>query len=742
MTIRLPVTEDQHWPMFRLLTQPRYSPTGSWTVRPMLQREDLGTGANGFYIESFSRVCLPAIGEASIRFHYGIIDGRLFSDDPNDTTGNATAPDLVGHEIRIQAAPHPSDAEKRAGLDGFVPQWRTVWWGTCEHHVDTLAPGAGFSHGQRQYLCLDGFYRAKRWHLRRHGLLQGGRSYAHVEGNPGYNFSWWDGYVAGNRDGSAYAFPGDGAVSVDYHCLAGTFNSGQAQLWTDLQAATHAVHSARGINDPVFAFVGSTDALTVGKTCWPVDDQSDTAWDLVARICDRRRGRGVVFVDWADDLSAPTGPLQVRMMVRPQFKNTLNISLNAGTASITGAQAAGTVRAVDLIGDHRNVMPMFRMTDRHQHVVDYIESVGEPIEVLATLSYVDGSLVERWDDAEFDRFLAITDPLQRLDARWMPVCQLHGVPNGWNYLIRDGNGGTPRRIDVRCDDFGNIIQPGLGDEVDTSILLCEILRDLPVYDSFDYRGSTPARWDGALQKQIPSRRQPIIMVRTANDRYKDLRMEHGCALSLELRDLLIELPENGGNGLRFIGPREKQDDAGLGSTYHADQLAVTIGFRLPHRVRLASGDRNGRRKLRIVHPGIHLWFADIGAIWDLDCKNRDANGSPPRRQAGASAQATLRDDRDILRVLHAISAEWYTAERRTVSWSLRACGFLPDFETEDPTTFARTAVAYPQLGELITTLSAGGRDYIINTPCTSVHYDNVTGVTSWQTDWQDLDFVA
>lgn len=737
MTIRLPQDEAQKWPMLRVLTQPRFSSTSSWTVLPMLQREDLGTGANGFYVESFNRCCLPGVGEAALRFHFGVIDGKLFTDDASRTSAEARAPDLVGAEIRIQGAPAPTRAQRRAGLSSFHPQWRTVWWGTCEHHVDTLAPGASFSHGQRLYLCADGLFRAKRWPLRRHGLLQGGVEYAHVEGHPGYNFSWWDGFAAGNRDGSSYPFPGDPTVSVDFHCLAGTFNaSGDAKLWTDLQAAEHALASSRGAGDPDFRFSGTTDALTVGKSIWNVDDQSEMAWDLLARICDRRRGRGVVFPDWDDDVGNPTGPLRPKLTVRPQFASNILLSLDSGPANVTGAIAAGTTRSVDLIGDHRNIMDRFRMTDRHQHVVDYIESVGEPIEVLCTLAYADNSLAQRWDDAEAGRFVAVTDPLHRLDRRWLPVYQLHGTPNGWNFQVGDGNGGPQRRVDLRCDDNGGITQPRNGN--DTSILLCEILRDLPLYDSYDYSGPIPVRFDGAPEKQVPARRTPMVFLRAASNRYRDGRLEHGLAMALELRDLLIELPDDGGAGLRFVGDTTVP---GLGSTFDFTQLAVTVALRLPHRVRQATGDAGGRRKLRIVHQGIHLWMADAGAIWDLDYASRDADGAPPRRAASGGA-GFLRDDRDILRVLHGLAAEWYSSERRTAGWSLRACGFLPSFDVEDAATLALTPVAFPQLGQLVSNLAAGGNNYTVNTPITNVAYDNVQGITSWETDWQDLDFVA
>ncbi len=48
-------------------------------------------------------------------------------------------------------------------------------------------------------------------------------------------------------------------------------------------------------------------------------------------------------------------------------------------------------------------------------------------------------------------------------------------------------------------------------------------------------------------------------------------------------------------------------------------------------------------------------------------------------------------------------------------------------------------VAYPTIGQMVTTLSAGGIEYAINTPITDMTYTvEGNGKTTWTTDWSDL----
>src|SRR5258708_37600569 len=115
-----------------------------------------------------SRVVLPFVGEAHIRYRFGLIDNTLVAPSADtarrfrtveawvSSRDTVDVPDLHGMEIRIQAA-RPVATE---GVEpGGQPGWRTIWWGTCEYQVDKDWPGSDIPAGERVYHCVDGFYR-------------------------------------------------------------------------------------------------------------------------------------------------------------------------------------------------------------------------------------------------------------------------------------------------------------------------------------------------------------------------------------------------------------------------------------------------------------------------------------------------------------------------------------------------------------------------------------------------------
>ncbi len=46
----------------------------------------------------------------------------------------------------------------------------------------------------------------------------------------------------------------------------------------------------------------------------------------------------------------------------------------------------------------------------------------------------------------------------------------------------------------------------------------------------------------------------------------------------------------------------------------------------------------------------------------------------------------------------------------------------------------------PSLGQVVHNLTASGQTWVIDTPITSMHFDAEKNVTTWMTDWSDLDF--
>ncbi len=764
--------DNQHWALARIVTAPAFSlGLGPWTVQPMWNKRRNGFG---FELISCTRVALPAVGEAVFQYHYGLIDGamvgietpastarRLTGTGWDDTVNTATAPDLAGYEVRIQLAP--------AVESGATPAWFTAWWGQVEYQEDGIWPGAGYPAGTRTYRCLDGFARAKRWPLNRHSTYGGGTFFMDCEGHPGYNVGK-DGRVIGNKDTNLLASAPEENVKHNAglfelwitHSTGYKFHAHQGmagvQTFTVQEALEDAVLKTRGFGEPRFTFYGSTTLLG-DSIAIPVHD-GDTAWDIVAKTCCRERGRGMVFVDWADDTANPTGTLSIRLTVRPQTLDDIDYT-TPSTPTVTptplsGATTAGTTKAVDVISDHRLVISDTRISDKFMHVADAVETTSELIQLLMTMSYYDGSdftASKRWTVPREAVFAALPNN-QRADNAWEPIWQLHGLPTAWDGRAKDHNGGIAYYCDFVCRDDGGIDTSGTSLRPITSPIMVKVMPDLPIYEGYTYVAMPPLRKIGSQsaldENGKPARSAPIVFIRTADDRYlKGDKLVGSRALSVKPRENGIFIFECGGGDRsrehRLVG----DTTGGIGSVYNLSQLGITVGLELPHRVRRKSY-RTGqtaktvKRLVTIRLPNLHLWLAHSGAIWDIDGTTKNSDGYSPLRNAGGGSRELpgfLRDDRDALSRLHAMACAWYLSPRQTAHWTLRACGMLPSFETlgDDPGS-ATEVVTYPTMGQLVTDFKANGQIYTLNTPITSIHYDHQSGKTSWETDWQELDF--
>lgn len=762
--------DRQRWAFARIVTAPTFAlGVGPWQVQPMWSRRRKGYG---FELIECTRAALPAIGEATFQYRFGLIDGDVVGiSDATDTTRRvaanpwdpavdaATAPDLRGYEVRIQLAP--------AVDQGVTPAWRTEWWGTVEYQEDTLWPGAKYPAGVRTYRCVDGFARTKRWPLNRHTTYGGSYFFCNVEGHPGYNVGQ-DGRIIGNRDTNLISsLPATeqnanpaikelitiGDTGYKLHTYQGRAG---ALRWTVQEALEDALRKTRGLGDVTFSFSGST-ALLADEIAIPVRD-GDTAWDIVSRTCRRERGRGMVFVDWADDTANPTGTFVPRLTIRPQTLDDIGYTTpasGAGLYYIPGATTAGTTKAVDVIGDHRVMADDLRLGDRFLHVADAVETTSELIQVLVTLSYFDGTdftFSKRWDATRETAFAALA-AAKRIDEAWWPLWQLHGLPLGWDGTARDHNGGTAYPADFSCNDDGSLATSQTSGFKITSPILCRILPDLPLYEGYDYTTSSPKRKIGDQttfdETSLPSRRPPLPLIRKASNRYitgDEVGSSGARSLSVQIRghSLLVYSGSDRSSGLRVIGATAT---SGLGSLYNLSALGVTVGLELPHRIRRRT-IRTGvatdqvRRTVSVRLPDLHLWLAHSGAIWDLDTSGRNGDGSTGKRGAGGAAAEQpgyLRDDRDALSRIHAMACAWYLSPRQTARWTLRACGMLPSFTAG---LDGSETITYPRMGELITSFSAGGQINTLNTPVTSITYRHTDGRTTWETDWQELDTTA
>ncbi len=724
--------------------------TGQWSAwqpLPMSQRLGSRTATNGFLVDMWSRHCLPMIGEARLRYRSGRINGIDYYG--TDVLGNPIPVDLSLAEIRIQVAPAPPFEAPRETIKNFTPAWTTAWMGTVEQ-IQTMG-----TTGETVFHCFDGFYRAKRWQMVSHHMYFNAQQYK-GRGHPGYNVGV-DGFycrVQGNKEPTNVIDDpmGDIASSgITNRNYAFTWpalgdNSVVAVKWTDKQAVESACQGSRGRGEPVLEMRGQTDLLA-SASAWPVVEGMK-CWDFVAQVCDRRRGRGLTFFDWEDDSAAPDGPLNVCLRIRSPFISDVIFTPPGTVTPITlpGASGAGTTMALDYSDDHRLVPGSVVVGDRLAYRMDYVESAGEYLEVLTTLSGADGSLQGRYADADATAFLAVANPRWRSTARWDPVYQRFGIPTNWQWLAKNGsNTGTASRCDYSCGDDGDIIDPVPGSSAYpfASPLLAQILSDLPLYEGYDYRTDTPVRYDASKDPTAPPRRPIMGFVQTNGDNFLDLTRIGGFSLQVDPQfGVYVKFSENQSefNAGRFFSV------SGVpGFAYNWQQLVLTVGLRLGNRVRMADGDPLSPRRLFIKHPGLHLWLAHPGAIWELDRTASVVAEAPALRNAADGIihfPGILRDDRPALASLHELATIWYLQDHRTASLALRDCVFLPSYTDEDDVVYT-----YPQLGTLVTSLSYTDatretQSPTLDTPVTGLIFDNVKCRSDISTDWSDLDFVS
>lgn len=495
-----------------------------------------------------------------------------------------------------------------------------------------------------------------------------------------------------------------------------------------------------GANDPL-------RLLSEQVLAWPVAE-GDSAWDLVARICRRERGRGSVWVDWEDDSGAPSGPLSVRLRI---FAQTLNAvtwvnPTTGGTLTLPGATAAGTTTTVDVIGDHRLESADFRVSEVDASRMDAVETVGERIQVLATLSaYGDTVTWAKTWDPDYEATIAALDPAVRAAERYHGFWTIGRLPLDWRGELTDHNGGAPIFADYRCNDSGSLAVSRT-DVNFTSPIAVRLLSDLPLYDGYDY-ASGVQRIDGATEDSEPVRRPPFAVIRIDDGSYisgDDIIPPLSMRVSEHEAQVFASSDLAAGNRV-IAGNNSPSDD--WGAEYPWTALGLTVGLELPHRVRLRTvrdGATIVRRTQRIEVPGMHLWLAVSNAIWDLDRDTEVGDGFAPKRDAAGAAgtlPGRIRDDRNALARIHALACAWYLRPRRTATWTLYCCGFLDSFTSvTDQETGATESIAYPRIGQVVTTLRAAGQTRTLDTPISRISYRHDRQATTWETDWPELDF--
>jgi hypothetical protein len=718
------------------VTSASWGAQGDTSANPWQIEPSWSTTTAGFEVLDIERAVLPMVGSARIIYRMGVIDDKLngvlsSGADPrswNPATMTAMAPSLLGREIRIQAQ--------------VASGWITVFWGQVEYEEDEGWTASVLPSGSRTYHLTDALARTRKWQFQWHAF--GGRI---CRGGAGYNESVGN-VVIGNKGSGVTKWNGS---NVRQHALPGA-----GSAWTDEDVIEHALAIARPSGEPLWA-VPNTDATTyLAGNCAPIRITSDTtAWDVVSRVANWKQGRGVVYLDWSETPSTDTAvqPLTTSLRCVSPFADDFSRDASAfGGSTLTwpGAVSGGTLISVDLIGDHRAVDGALKLGDPDAFRVDYLESAGEPIEQVVTLSVLDQTLEKRWSTAD-ETALAALAKAKRSGDRWKPVGQRFGIPTGWIGNAGDGNGSAAPPALIMCTDQGII-------DTATSVgpLTCRILPDMPILEGYSYAGATPARADGSsttTETSAPVRKAPLPLVRMSANVY-DLAdsADIGMTLRIQGSDIWLSAKDDEENGERYFA-----STSGLSPAFAPTAALVTVAIAsdaLPvrfARAALGKTETTARRRKTIRHADLALWYATSGAIYDIDSETPSGSGFAPKRGACRTGTGTgiLRDDRLALLSRHELACRWYGLpdaagkpgeSRRSASWSLRAFGLGGTFAIVDENGKDAGTVDYPTIGKCVQYLYTNGSKITLNTPITRVRYDHQNGVTTWSTDWQELDF--
>jgi hypothetical protein len=705
--------ESSQWPLFRVLSADTFAANGSgpWTEVPYV---DPDTGVHGIELQSLLRIALPAIGEAVLTQEFGLIDGE-----------QVTPTSLLDKHIRIQAARRP--------VDSSTPQWRTVWVGRCDYQSDSGSPGSAIPRGTRTFRCVDLLYAyLSRYPMDRHAdaVLS-----AFAYGHPGYNYDKEaPNLTSANKAGDDATVAGPDSTNIPAFGYPDAVAGRTAKLWRDYVSLENVMGLRRSAGDPLFpidfsiASLDDNDTNLNGSTPFPVRE-SDMAWDVVNRMLDRKRGRTVAWLDWVDDVATPDGNLAVKLVVRPQIDESTSYIYGSSFFVLQGRDAfPGESITVDLTGDQRLDDSSFEVISNNDSVADELTSEGEQIETVVTASGEDATLLKA-ATAELEAAWVAADDDVKAQAVFRPVLQCFRLIRSANPSYKNGDGAGDQRADFWTDDVGGVTIAHTSVAAPSTV---EVMDDLPLYEGYDYILATPAPAEAGDADGKPRRRKPMVMIRNSANRFVTDEDEGGATVSVDRNGIWVEWSDDAGDN---AGQR-KLDGADL----DWEQLTLTVGLRMPQRPRITSAiSGTVRRRKTIRVSDAHLWIAHPGAIWDLDTSTEDNDGSNARRVGGTVdgvGGKILRDDREAIAHVHFLAWEWYRSDKARLSctWALRDCGLLPTWKD-----LAGNDVPFPRLGQCLSRLIANGNEYEPKTPITSVRYDNAAGLTTWTTEWTELD---
>lgn len=607
---------------------------------------------SGVELLKVSRRSLPDIGTASFRWVYGpFADQGAYPAPPN----------LVNMDVLIQVKmPADPDVAANTSVTPATPGWRTIFWGRVDYQTDDAYAGSATpgQQGTRTYFCVDGFARTMKWIMDRHVVDPNGNGSTLVKecyGHPGYNYqAGGDGIILGNASPVMASAPRGAGTTVTAHVWAGahsvTFVSGK---WTERMAVEHATGATRPQTEPWFLLAGSAARNFGNVTPLHVGD-NESVHEFCSRVLNRRRGFALAYVDWVDNGdNSISVQISTTALLVADVTQTVQDMPGSGAATVTlwGINDAAyrdiLKNPLTLVGDARNIDSIFQVATAEMQVCDYVETVGEQIEMGVTLSYADTpplltqgrsepfqstdeiyggagfdavSVEPRWSLDDVSNFEALAQA-RRIMPYWDHVYQLHGLPRDWQFTICNAGWGpgdstiaNAHRVDYRLLDNGNISAPVFGtDPQDTSVVRTELLGYLPFFQGYDYgAGYIPVKTDNTAQSGMPGRRPAQVYLHLTDqggDRWflpngalpetiadkwdfvtsignfnPTLTVFPDCFLAKS--DYFCQVGQRVFSSL--LNDDSLADAAKLGAAFDITAIAFTLGIKLPHRLRLCT----------------------------------------------------------------------------------------------------------------------------------------------------------
>lgn len=746
----------------------------SWSTLPVpeiLTRDISGNtrigdtvAQGGYTVESITRACLPDEDMASFSVDFGWINGV-----------EVTPQDLSGHWIRIDVI---DDENFPSSDDTDLPStgYKTVFVGFVYNAKSRINPSSlgKKAMGKRTYYCQGVLSRCRYWPMSYHAAFGGisGTTLQKCFGNPGYNYPINGLFreTIGNKSSSTDSVewgtdPTNGWVG---HALP--IDATGTAKWTDVETIKHALSSSRQDGEPIFTvdFSGAA-GLFDGTFAWAVNE-GDSCFDHLRRVCSRSRGRGSVYADWTSDGSR-TGTIDLFLRAVPSFSGNVTYNTKADfsaldltTANVIQGQTSSAGSEIDLVGDHR-FYGSFEYEDRASAVFDYIELIGERIQLVANLGVFGGSyaaLQKGWTATDETEFSATTNYQQRIIPRFRHVYRRFTLKQGWNFTgyvdtLTPGTSYGLEAFNIICGENGEVrTAPWLPDDLGNSPVTSRIMADVPLYEGKDYDGTAKAGYWSAASEYMPApRMQPQLLYQSIQEsgdagtvkRWIPLE-RFGFNLQVDDFGVLITHQAEDSTGVRMLGKgstygstpgdisNKVDDKTGL----DPDRLLLVMGLELSNHVGMrglvgplnaVSGANERGRRLVIPVNGLHFWCGTENAVWQCDPTNlSNLKFSEALRFSDTKPVRIIRDDRDAMSFMFALAKKYYGEVHNPGTWSLRDFGLRSSYATQTGSS------TFPTLGQLVSTVAVSPTEKItLNTPITSIHYDNNECITTWRTDY-------